>query len=322
MAISLIRIIFLISFLFSTMGQTAARDDGDRESTPYPLMAFKLTPPRKDSADTEIYLLGSIHTFPYGKYPQYLRELIEMNAKKPNFLLVTEHGAEGIDSVGLLTDQDEPWEINTIREKYELEKETLSPNLKKMSESILDVLPMYTSLRFPYAFLFASMCCSENLARYTEGLDEILSGRFPTQKYLESIQECLEGLITFKSLSEFTFSSLEEEGEKNEEDQYFSYQTSFDISTLENDQKRDILKEQSNPSCLAMSETKHIQRNRAWMTPLLSILEEHNQAFIVVGIDHLLSQQGLLSLLQQEGVTIERLWSNGRHEPFIYSADY
>lgn len=299
----------------------------------FPLLAFKLVPPQSSEPKQEVYLVGSIHDFPYEKYPLCLREIIE-DGMKGNFSFVAEHETRDKDDDAvpdfiLQTEQDEPWSIESLREVHK--DILLDARRGKYFEDILKKLSGFTEYKLPYAFLFSHQ--SEKSDAYADGLEETIEIKFNAPMlYLESAEECLEGIFSFKSFSEFNdlllrsnYSILLGEGdqddsnpsyEEDHNDSNLYYPEAFNISSLEENQEKD--RSYSNG---IFCEEKHIKRNKLWIERLPDILKGTN-AIIAVGADHLLSQQGLLCLLQQRGYTLEQLWSNGTYQKFTYRPTY
>lgn len=339
MRVSFIKFVFLSLLCFSFLVKSAPLEGEDDiipqwffssvkpcgEEDLFPLLAFKITPPQKNPLETEIYLAGSIHTFPYEKYPDCLKRLIEEMLNR-NFLLVLEHGGIEDSSFLFQTEEDEPWSVEAF--KAAVADAILNPKEEESLESIFRQLEERAEYKFPYALTLSIMSREEALPSYDNGLDEVLAQKFTSYATLETMEECLDGFLPFKSFSEFSKSlseskclGLQEENEQ-EENPTLSYQEAFSISSLEQEQKKDREESQNSLSALRISEEKHIERNRLWATRLPNILSNNDKIFIAVGLDHLLSQNGLLFLLQQQGYALERLLSDGKFEPFTYKPEY
>jgi len=87
------------------------------------------------------------------------------------------------------------------------------------------------------------------------------------------------------------------------------------IDDLKNTWRRGALEELENsPLLLQMQQETPIvynalmlERNQKWMQTLLSYSDQAGTEFVLVGALHLVGEQGILSLLQQQGFTVQQL---------------
>lgn len=300
MKAALLLLLGLLLLGLSGLATTAAHSANDRG------LFFRVH--RADRADTEIYLLGSIHVGNETMYP--LRAAIE-DAFKPAHALVVELDTDAIDPARLaawMTRNAQYPAGETVRDHIQpqtwlrlhtyLEKQHIPP------ESLLQYKPgilvnMLTMMQLVAGGLSPALGLDQHFLLAAHASDKPIIE-------LETAEEQLEILASMPNSDAIINSTLDEiENLDTATDKLFDAWKAGNGARLQ----REIDKELGGDDVQSRAFYASIitRRNHTMSERIKTLSAQQKILFVVVGSGHLLGTEGIVELLKAQGFAVEQL---------------